>query len=653
MNYPLCPLLTLILLVYANSFYAATIDSLESVYLQTTDENKKMELALDLSFSYGNVDNKKAMYYVDEAFSLVRKYSDLNIIARIFESKGIIYNNLGDAKKALNYLFKALKIYENLDTLKQISVTTNSIANTYISINDFEKAEVFYTKSYSSAIKLNDSSAIGIPLIGLSIIYEKEERYTEALDVTKEAITFFDLDKRPDALAVCYVNAANYAYGLEEKNEARTWLDSAKRIAENLDNKYISGEISLIEARWLATSGNYTKAIEIGESGIHLLNEINAKANIMNGLKKISEIYAEAKKFENAYIKLMDYHDLKDSLNDENKLEIIEEMNAKYETVQKEKQISSLRSEKELHQLENKKNKTIILIAIVSLLILFLLMTLVFRAYRHKKNTNAALVEQKSIVEANNREIIESIEYAKRIQSAFLPSKTLLTELLGEVFVFYLPKDVVSGDFYWITKVDDTVLFAVADCTGHGVPGAMVSIVCHNALTRSVREFDLTQPSEILRKTREIVIDTFKSSDELVQDGMDISLCSLNKKTLELQWSGAYNPLFILRKENVSELDIIVGDRQPIGPFSEKNKFTNHKLKLNHGDQLFLLTDGFQDQFGGPNRKKYMVKRLKELIISIGNKNSLEQKNILQEEFYAWKRNYDQIDDVCIIGLKI
>ncbi|MBK9591393.1 MAG: SpoIIE family protein phosphatase [Crocinitomicaceae bacterium] len=208
------------------------------------------------------------------------------------------------------------------------------------------------------------------------------------------------------------------------------------------------------------------------------------------------------------------------------------------------------------------------------------------------------------------------------------------------------------GDFYWLEKSSDQILIAACDCTGHGVPGAMVSVICNNALNRSVREFGLKEPGKILDKTREIVISEFEKSEDEVKDGMDISLCALSISTLNLNWSGANNPLWILRKGS-TEIEEIKADKQPIGKYAAAKSFTTHQKNLEKGDLIYLITDGYQDQFGGEKGKKFKASELKKLLVSISNESMDSQKKKIDEAFESWRGKLEQIDDVCIIGIRV
>lgn len=275
------------------------------------------------------------------------------------------------------------------------------------------------------------------------------------------------------------------------------------------------------------------------------------------------------------------------------------------------------------------------------------------------KKKNALLKDSKAEIENQHTEIKASINYAKRIQIAILPSDALIEKYLKNSFVYYQPKDIIAGDFYWMHILPepngwevkgDTILFSAADCTGHGVPGAMVSVVCNNALNQSVKEFGITQPNLILEKTRELVVETFSESIENVQDGMDLALCSLNLKTNELQYAGANNPLWIIRNNELIETK---GNKHHVGKCDHMPDFTNHTIKLEKGDTIYIFSDGYVDQFGGPKGKKFMSAKFKQLLLSIQDKSMPEQKKIIQTNFNDWKGGLEQVDDVCVIGVRI
>ena len=258
--------------------------------------------------------------------------------------------------------------------------------------------------------------------------------------------------------------------------------------------------------------------------------------------------------------------------------------------------------------------------------------------------------EQKELVEEKQKDILDSITYAKRLQDAILPPVSFIKKFLPDSFLVYKPKDIVAGDFYWMERSDDNILIAAANCTGHGVPGALVSVVCSNALNRTVKEFHITEPGKILDKVRELVLETFEKSESNVQDGMDISLCCITTKTKEVQWSGAYNSLWYIQKGEIKE---VAADKQPIGKNNRPEPFNTHKLNLQKGDTLYLFTDGYADQFGGPKGKKFKYKQMEELLLANASKPMDEQKDVLENTLEKWKGTLEQVDDILIIGIRV
>jgi len=274
----------------------------------------------------------------------------------------------------------------------------------------------------------------------------------------------------------------------------------------------------------------------------------------------------------------------------------------------------------------------------------------------------AEVVRQKAEIELQSqkievfyKQVTDSIRYAKRIQEAILPPDSLVKKLLPDSFVLYKPKDIVSGDFYWFEQLNGKTLFAAVDCTGHGVPGAFMSIVGYNLLKQIISKHQQTQPAFILDELSKGVSETLHQRDfeeSTSKDGMDITLCSYDAAARELEFAGAFNPLFIVRDEEILE---IKGNKFPIGIFLEKEtkKFTNHKLKVKKGDVLYIFSDGYADQFGGARGKKFMQSQFRGLLFDIHKKPMPEQRRILDQTIEHWRGNEDQVDDILVIGMRV
>ena len=263
------------------------------------------------------------------------------------------------------------------------------------------------------------------------------------------------------------------------------------------------------------------------------------------------------------------------------------------------------------------------------------------------------IAEKNKQLAQKNKDILDSITYAKRIQTAILPNQSQISSSLKHSFVFFKPKDIVSGDFYWLEKVNGKILFAAADCTGHGVPGAFMSIIGHNGLNKIVREEGITTPSKILEKLDEFVSKTTQGNDDMgVRDGMDIALIMVDYENMKLQFAGAFNPLYFIRN---GELTITKGNKFPIGAFvgEELQKFDNHEFDVKKGDTVYIFSDGYADQFGGDRGKKFKYRRFHDLLLEIHKEPMAKQREILNDTIVNWMGDLEQIDDILVIGVKI
>jgi serine phosphatase RsbU (regulator of sigma subunit) len=287
---------------------------------------------------------------------------------------------------------------------------------------------------------------------------------------------------------------------------------------------------------------------------------------------------------------------------------------------------------------------------------ILLIMTFVFWNLSFRKEVKLRLVAEEQLKETLNevkekqREITDSINYAKRIQEAILPSFEFIKMHLPNSFIYYRPKDIVAGDFYWAEKVEDKFFIAAADCTGHGVPGALVSVVCYNALNKSIKEFKQFETGKILDKTRELVLETFEKSVNDVKDGMDISLLCIDTQTKKIEWSGANNPLWYIQDQEFKE---IKADKQPIGKTDYPKPFTTHQINYKVNTTLYLFTDGFADQFGGPSGKKFKYKQFSDILLKNYSLTQTQQSDLINKAFSDWKGELEQVDDVCVIGINI
>ncbi|MES2139771.1 MAG: SpoIIE family protein phosphatase [Bacteroidota bacterium] len=284
----------------------------------------------------------------------------------------------------------------------------------------------------------------------------------------------------------------------------------------------------------------------------------------------------------------------------------------------------------------------IIVIALIAIKLLLL-----------NKRTTKILKKQNLIIEEKNKNITDSINYAKRLQNAILPSVEMIDKILPEYFILYLPKDIVSGDFYWVSHSENKIIVAAIDCTGHGVPGALLSIVGHNAINQTVNELGITQPSKILDSMNDIIKKILNHDNGTeIKDGMDMALCTYDKTTGVLEYAGANNPLYIISEK---KLHIIKASKLTVGTIQEQtvNSPINHSVQLKKGDCFYIFSDGYVDQFGGEKNKKFKTSLLKNLLLSLNDHSMEEQKKMIYNEFKRWQGNNEQVDDVLLIGIRV
>ncbi len=532
---------------------------------------------------------------------------------------GVIYNDQKNYKDALRYEEKGLKLYTETGELPRIANSLARIGNTYLDLKDTVKAMDHYERSLELFTKANNPRGIAVCLNNIANIYKEKKDVPKALEYYDRALLIREKigDKNGVSL-IC--NNVGVLY-LEQKNyeKADFYFDKGLQIAIALDYR------EQMKANYLGLSQTY-EAI-----GDH---------------KRALEYFKG-------------YYNANDSIFNEENNERINELNAKFDTERSLRANESLTIENELQQRRN-------IFMTAALALLLILVGVVWRNATKSKRSNVLLqqqkreiTEQKKIAEEQHRDIVDSITYAKRIQRAVMPTQEEIHELFPQSFIFFRPRDIVSGDFWWIGKSGKIKLVAAADCTGHGVPGAFMSLIGNTALNEIVKEKHFSDPGEILYHLSENIVSALKqgqreadgtNSMKSVKDGMDISLCAFDEENGVMKFAGANNPLYYVQHGVLKE---IKGDRQPIGIFEGLLKpFTVHTIPLKGLEAVYIFTDGYADQFGGPQGKKFKYSGLRDLLFNAHKLDAKSQQNLLAEHFDQWKSNLDQVDDVLVAGFK-
>lgn len=633
--------------IFSHSQHLSVIDSLNFEIKKESDNSKRLNNYFELVKEYYVRLSDSTVIVALKGIELAEKISDKPKVALFHNAIGMFYLQKTDYALALQHHLISLKIREDLLLKKEIAISTNNIGLVYQKIGNFEQSLNYFEKALKINIELKNKEGISLNLGNISIVYSEQKKFEKAILFAEKSLQ--EKRKLNDSVSISATlsNLGNIYYEIQEYDSSLKYLSEALIISRKInDMKGVAIRLFNIGELY-KKKNNVDSAYIYFNNSLSISEKINDLELISKNYQAISDIFYERKEYKGAYEYHKIFYLLSDSIFNQKVSEQISEMSAKYETEKKEKEIELLNKEKEkqtaLSIEQNKRKNIIIFSSIAGLLLVTIFSIFLFNRFTVTR-------KQKLIIEEKQKEITDSITYAKRLQTAILPPETYWRKYLSESFVMYLPKDIVSGDFYWLENVNDLVLFAVADCTGHGVSGAMVSVVCSNALNRTVKEFGITEPDKILDKTRELVLETFAKSESDIKDGMDISLCSLNMITRELKWSGANNPLWYIRE---NELNEIKGDKQPIGKNDNPKPFTLHTIQLQKEDTIYIFTDGYADQFGGEKNKKFMYKPLKNLLAEIHQKPFETQKVLLQQNFVNWKGNTEQTDDVLIVGVKI
>ena len=399
----------------------------------------------------------------------------------------------------------------------------------------------------------------------------------------------------------------------------------------------------------------YKEAIPQFEKAYAISKELNAVSEQYESAKRLANCFEMINNKDSAYFYLKTYTHLKEEVIGEERQRELFKKESQYEydkQLQKQKIIKEAR---EAIVAEKEKRQTLIIVGIVLVLLIVIYFAVILNKRLKTTRSQKQLIEQqKSSLEQKNKEIIDSITYAKRIQDAMLTSKNYIDaevkKLNADSFIVFKPKDIVSGDFYWFYVDGKTLYYITADSTGHGVPGGFMSMLGINLLSEIVIERKIKDPGTILNILREEIIRSLKTDEGYSMDGMDATLCKIDTENQTLEYASANNSLYIIRQQELSEYK---SQKMPVGYMENFVPFQTFNTQLQKGDMIYTFTDGFADQFGGEKGKKFKYSQLKNNLINLSDKSLTQQKSVLDKTFESWKGHLEQVDDVCVIGFRL
>jgi serine phosphatase RsbU (regulator of sigma subunit)/tetratricopeptide (TPR) repeat protein len=636
------------------------VDSIE-IELKTAVSNEERISLIErylYDLTYHNPDT--ALYYANYGIELAKKEGDFRSEVVFISALGDCHMRLSNYALSLTHLFEAVQLNEKLNDSAIYRYLYNNIGNVYRYSNQLEEAKDYYARALNVSRLTHDSSGVAFGFNNLGIIYMMNSEYPMGMSLWGNSLTMKLAIGDSIGAATTMSNMAMYYRDIGETEKALDYFIRSVEIKKNYND---FGGISIA----YDNLGELYSKLEDHKSAIYYYKMALDQAELSKSKRLVSVAYynlSQGYKFKGDYEEALAnfeiYKKMEDSIMSQKTLHDLSIAESKFENDKKALVIEKMSIKEEVqtakiaHQDEEAKRQNLIKwIFGFGALVMLLFGLVMLRNYKRKKSDHKLIVAQKVEVEEQHKEITDSIDYAERIQFSFLATKKMLDENLGEHFVFFKPKDVVSGDFYWADKLSNGNFAVVnADSTGHGVPGAIMSILNISSIESAIEQ-GLTNPAEIFNESRKRIIERLKKdgSVEGGKDGMDASIVCFNADKTKMTYTAAQNPIWVIRDGKLTE---IKPEKMPIGKHhNDAVPFVGGECDLQKGDVIYTLTDGFQDQFGGPKGKKFMVKKMRGYILSISNLSMQEQYQKLDEVFSNWKGEIEQVDDVCIIGVKI
>lgn len=622
--------------------------------------------------------------FLTNAISIFEKHNLTPNLIKSYTEVGVLYTRQAEYNKAIDALFIALEktsIYDSLDLKLEV---INNIGNVYYYKKEYKTAIDYYTQELE-LIKLNSdtinisnnsfASSYADAFNNLGACFYFQENYDKSLNNYFKSLEINKKIKDSQGIMICYSNIAEIYLIKEEFDLCFEYYNEALELAKQNDDNYFIALFNNDLATVYKTQNKIDSAIKYFNTAFEIGENIGAQRITLKSSIELSEIYKKTEQFDLAFLFLSINKQITDSLVNEKQIQQFTRLEMQYQFEQTQK-LNELEAQAKLN-----KQKMVRNLFIFIALFVFLLAITSYISYLKKVKLNRELREKNAHINIQNEEIKsqaeslivanneitlqknqiekihkntqDSINYASKIQKALLPINETFSNNFTDYFIFYKPRDVVSGDFYYLKRTDNNIILAVADCTGHGVPGAFVSMLGIAFLNEITEKQQNLNAGQILDTLREYVKKSLKQTGNIddTSDGMDIALCVFNNAKTQVQFAGANNPLFIVK--NNSEFIEINPDRQPVSVFIKERAFKNNILNIEKGDKLFLFSDGYIDQFDQNANKKFMIVNFKKLIVDSSNVSMNEQLELINQTFINWKGSFKQLDDVAVIGVKI
>jgi serine phosphatase RsbU (regulator of sigma subunit) len=625
-----------------------------------------------------------AIEYHQRAYQLIENTELLKQKAIILNNLGVVYRRLDDLDRAASYHLFALKLGEKINDRSSICVSLNSLGNIYLEEKKYKSAFEIFSAALNNEMKANNLLGIAINYNNIGSVYENQGNFDKAIEFYNKSL---DENKKlgsKKGIGICYLSLGDVYTTLNKLPEASYYLQKAIEIHKDLSDRIYESS-AYIKLGNLFNKENKPRNAKLSFiNGLQIAKSIHSKNYIQEAYLGLSKSYELSRQTDSAFFCYKLSQQYKDSILNEKNAKDLNLKQVIYETGKKDKEIELLKYKQ---YFRDKKQKIIIGILISGCVFLFILVVLIYIYYRLKRKAHNNLLEYNRDMEEKNRlltqqkgeiltqhdqietknsqlqqafqtiqiknnNITDNIRYAVQIQNALLPEHEYINSLLPKSFIYYKPKDLVSGDFYWVAKYKNKIVLAVADCTGHGVTGAFMSILGITALNGVVIDQGITDSNLVLNALRERLITILQQGDTYSEskEGIHMVVCTFDLAMKRMQFSGAINSIILIRENQILQYK---GDKMPVSISPEMTPFSSTNIPLMENDMIYLYSDGFYGQFGGLDDKKFSVFRFRNLLQKIAHLSFEEQKSLVDRTFITWKGQAEQVDDILVMGIRV
>ncbi|OJJ14740.1 hypothetical protein BKI52_41635 [marine bacterium AO1-C] len=702
-----------VLVFYAAQAQNKRIDSLQQVRqgIKSNDAKaikQKVDVLTELCWELNESDPKKALGFGKEALLLAKtnKYTQGEAVA--LKNIGVLYQYQGNYPQALENYLQSLKIFEQIKDESGIANVLNNIGIVYRNQGNNKKALTYFVRVQKIDEANGDQTGLASILNNLGSIYYQEDNFEKAQEYFEKSLKIEESLKDDAGISISYNNLGLVALAEKKVEKAIDYYTKALKLDEKAGNKTsASGTLNNIAYAY-QTQDKLKKALSYALKGYQLAEEVNSQELVMQLSETLMTIYEGLKDFEKAY-EYQTYHLFaKEEVFNEANTKKVSNLQSAYELEKKQAEVALLKANEERSKAESARRQSIIIFTLMIIIILAIGIVGLYVSNQRRKRVNGVLRKQRNVLRekneeinqqkeeilaqrdaieernneivAKNQDIESSIQYAKRIQEAILPNKDEMKQALPQHFIYYRPRDIVSGDFYWFAKTEplplyadspdfqgnkllkgfenEKLILAAVDCTGHGVPGAFMSAIGDSLLNHIVFDRRLHEPASILKALQDGVRKALRQDEIENKDGMDMGLVVIDMEKKELTFAGARNSLWIIQNSEMTE---IRGDTVSIGGWqpNQHHQFTTHTFPLDIPTSIYMASDGYQDQFGGPKGKKFMRRKLRELFKEIYHKPMEEQYRIIDTTMKEWMSfpsadaaQQEQVDDMLVVGVR-